>query len=228
LLKLMILPRTRAGMSREEVQAHLALVHGPMCMRHPDVSDHFRHYVHYYATDAAVDPLLGDRLLADRAALTIIEFNDMDALRASRSSIGYREAVGPDEDAFSQKQGSLFFFAEEVLLRKGPADAATRLFHLRRFADGVDPRAGSRTWSERLRLVLIQAGRHSGILGYFHNRVALADNARGEYDVIDEIGLIAGATVQPELAATLAEAEAGLFDSAATAAMVTRPKVFVG
>lgn len=209
------------------MQSHLEQVHGPLCMRHADVGGRFRRYVHHYATDAAVDALLGGRLLGDRDALTIIAFDDMDAFRASTSSAGYRDAVGPDEDNFREVEGSLFFFAEEAVLREGQAAAKAKLFHLRRFTDGVSPTLASQTWCERVRRLLARAGDGAAPSHYVHNRV-VSGGARPAFDAIDEIGLDGGEKNLSAIGAALADAQAGLFDVDATAAMVTRPKVFVG
>jgi hypothetical protein len=227
MLKLIIVPRTRPGMTRQELQTYLEQVHGPLCMRH--ISEYFRRYVHHYVTDAAVDPVLGMSVLADRDDLTIDAFEDMAALAACTSSKAYRELIRPDEDKFAVREGSLFMASnQEVVLKPEPADVPIKLFHLRRVADGADPAKVSEAWCERVRRALERDG--AAISGYIHNRNESGEaqgGAQPAYDAVDEIGIQASGGELRQLGSILIAAQDGLFDPAATAAMVTRPKVFV-
>lgn len=226
MLKLMIVPRTRAGMTRHELQAHLEHVHGPLCMQYPEVGGYFRRYIHHYAIDEALDPLMNHAIAVDRDALTIIGFDDLDAFQASITSEAYRDAISRDEANFSERVGSLFFFVDEHILKEaGPSPV--KLFHLRRFAQGVDPAEGSRIWRGRMEeaLGLPALG---ALSGYVHNMVPPGEGRPPAYHAIDEIWLSNGA---PDLAAAailINQAEQGLFEPSAIAAMVTRPKLFIG
>lgn len=227
MLKLMILPRTRRGLTRHALHHHLEQVHGPLCMAHADVGGHFRRYVHHYVTTATEDPLLGERLLGDRDAITIIGFDGPEAFRASVSSAGYRDVISPDEDNFREVEGSLAFFVEETVLRDG-GGAGLKLFHLRRFAEGIDHVQGSRLWRERIARAL-DSRAFAGLTGYVHNRVLPGEGGAPAYHAIDEISLGAGTGdwSAAAAAATIALEEDGLFEVSTSAALVTRAKVFI-
>lgn len=225
MLKLMIVPRTRAGMSRTALQHHLEQVHGPLCLAQTDVGGHFRRYIHHYVTSATADPLLGDRLLSDRDALTTISLDNFESFQASISSAGYCDVIGPDEDNFREVEGSLHFFVDEIVL-KASGQGPIKLFHLRRFADGRDHAQASRIWRDRI-TELLGLRALGGLSGYLHNLVLPGQGPPLAYDAIDEISLGEEATDLTAAAALLSEAEQELFDPSATAALVTRPKAFI-
>lgn len=227
MLKLIIVPRTRPGMTRQELQTYLEQVHGPLCMRH--ISEYFYRYVHHYVIDMAVDPVLGISVLADRDDLTIDMFADHAALTACTSSDEYRALIRPDEDNFAEREGSLFMASNhEVELQPSPAVVPIKLFHLRRVIEGADPVEVSGAWCERVGHALERNG--GSITGYIHNRIE-SDEANGglrpAYDAVDEIGLQVSGGDLLELGSLLNAAQNGLFDPLMTAAIVTRPKVFI-
>ena len=51
--KLIILPATKAGMTRAELHHYLEFSHGPLVMNYPDVSGGFTEYVHHYVESAS-------------------------------------------------------------------------------------------------------------------------------------------------------------------------------
>lgn len=223
MLKLMILPHTRAGMSAASLHAYLSEVHGPLCMAQQDVGGRFRRYIHHYAIRDARDPLLGKPLL-DADAITIIGFDDLAGFRSSTSSRGYEEVVRPDEANFSDRDGSLFFMVEETVLADGPAPAAAaKLFHLRKVRADADLVRVSALWRDRVAAALAMRG--GALPRYVHNVVLPVEGQMPAYEMIDEISI--GAGDLSAISRLLSEAEDGLFDNMATAAMVTRPKIFI-
>jgi EthD domain len=210
MFKLMILPRTRMGMNRAELRQHLEHVHGPLCLAHIDVGGHFSRYQHHYVIDTAAPPF-GIAALPGHDALTVICFDDMAAMIASKASAGYRDAVGPDEDNFREEFGSIALSAAETVIIPPDADAPQKLFIFRKLA-GSGPRA-VQDWSARIGAML-----GDSVAGYTVNAVTtIGGNA--DWNVLDEIVLHDGQMPGGEIAGVLAEG--------AAASLLTIAKRFV-
>lgn len=219
MFKLMILPRTRQGLSRAELRRHLEDVHAPLCLGLPSVGGHFTHYVHHYVQDGAEDPLLG-KTLGYWDALTAIGFASAETFQASIASADYVTHVAPDEDRFREQEGSIGLPVEERVILDGERSGPT-LFYLRRAAAGADRDAVGHEWRVRL---LTLVGRPGLPIDAYGQNIVLAPPPT-PFDFIDEIAWDGDVSV--DFARQIAEAEAGLFDPAATMAMVTARRVFV-
>jgi hypothetical protein len=210
MFKLMILPRTRTGMNRAELRQHLEHVHGPLCLAHADVSGYFKRYQHHYAVDAIVPPF-GIAALPGHDALTIICFDDMAAMVASKASAGYRDAIGPDEDNFREEIGSIALSAVETVIIPPDPDATQKLFIFRKLTkSGLE---AVHAWSAR-----VAAALGDNVAGYTVNAVT-ALGSDPDWNVLDEIILHQGPIPKGEIADLLAEG--------ATASLLTIAKRFV-
>jgi len=179
-IKLVILPRTLAGLGRAGLRRHLSAVHGPMVMSEPAVSGTFRGYVHHYAIDCPVEPVL-----EDRDAVTVIRFDALADMAASRASAAYRERIGPDEDNFREIEGSVAMFAQEQAIAPGTDDAPRKLFAFRTSGDDdLDVRA------DRLSAVISLPG----VRGVTTNLGRVIEDSF-DHRWFDEIGLDPGADV---------------------------------
>jgi hypothetical protein len=210
MFKLMILPRTRMGMNRAELRQHLEHVHGPLCLAHPDVSQYFRLYQHHYAVDVVAQPF-GIAALEGHDALTVICFDDMAAMVASKASAGYRDAIGPDEDNFREEAGSIALSAVETVIIPPDPDATQKLFIFRKLAgSGTE---AVQDWSTRVAVAL-----GDSVAGYTVNAVtALGGDV--DWNVLDEVILHDGPIPNGEIANLMAEG--------ATACLLTIAKRFV-
>ncbi|MCX7282697.1 MAG: EthD domain-containing protein, partial [Novosphingobium sp.] len=177
-VKLVILPKTRSGLGRAGLRAHLERIHGPMVVAEPDVSGGFTGYVHHYAHDHQVEPAL-----AGRDAITVIRFGDIADMVASKASVAYRDRVGPDEDNFRELAGSVALFAQERVAAPGGDQAASKLFVFRA-VDRLDLDA----WTAALAALAA----HPGVTGLVSNRAQVAEGDF-PYNQFDEIGLGADA-----------------------------------
>lgn len=224
-MKLILIPKTRQGMTRAELQRHLEEVHGPLCLSLPEIADSFKRYTHHYAIDHARDPLLGYPVLPDRDALTIIVLESLEAMRRSQATAAFREIVRVDEDNFKEDEGSLGFPVREVVLHDGPVEGARKLFHFRTLVAGADRDAALAEWARRAAAVLAQGG----VQRYVHNQTLVGPAGAPPYDAVDEIWLgdQVDAQFPAALTAALQAAVEGLFESSANAAMVTRQRVFI-
>jgi hypothetical protein len=124
--KLVILPATKAGMTRATLKHHLSEVHGPLVMSCKEVSGNFLSYVHHYVVggDTMAEPAGAD-------AVTMIEFADVTHLAASKASAPYLDLVGPDEDNFREEAESRAYRAVPQIALQGPNDTPVKLlvFH---------------------------------------------------------------------------------------------------
>jgi hypothetical protein len=118
--KLIILPATKAGMTRAELHRYLEFNHGPLVMKFPDVSGGFTEYVHHYVESAST-------LRAGCDAVTNISFASVADLAASKASENYRLHVGPDEDNFRDEAESRAYSGVARVIRDGPRDAPCKL-----------------------------------------------------------------------------------------------------
>lgn len=219
MFKLMILPRTLDGLSRTALRRHLEDVHAPLCLGLPSVGGCFTRYVHHYAQETASDPWLG-KPLGHWDALTAISFASMDMFRASTASPDYAKLVAPDEDRFREAEGSIAFPVEEYTLLDGERNGPT-LFYLRQVAAGADRDAVGREWRARFAALFRQSGLPMG--AYLQNIVRAPPPT--PFDFNDEIGWTGAAPA--DFTRQITEAETGLFDPAATRAMITTRRVFV-
>lgn len=178
-IKLVILPMPLPELGRAGLRHHLEKVHGPMVMSEPDVSKHFRSYVHHYAadhTDQAVDGL------PDCDAVTIIRFGNFADMVASKASAAYRERIGPDEDNFRVIEGSRAMFADEREVLPGADDAPLKLFVFRRVDAVQEAQLG--LWAGALEALRDRAD----ICGVTTNQAQTVDGAF-PFTQFDEIGL---------------------------------------
>jgi hypothetical protein len=210
--KLIILPATKAGMTRAELQNYLEYVHGPLVMRHPDVSGGFTEYVHHYVESAS-------GLRAGCDAVTNISFASAADLGASKASENYRLHVGPDEDNFRDEAESHAYSGVPSVIRDGPRDVPHKLLIFRRLKDGADAAA---EWESHVAEVL--GGGQFGVVRVVVNRLSPLGVPR-DYDILDEIGLSNTANIAA-IEAVLEAATEGL-RTGPSAALVTRPRIFV-
>lgn len=210
-VKLVILPRTRLGLGRAGLRRHLETVHGPMVVAEPAVSGGFTGYVHHYAQDLAGLPLLDDR-----DAVTVIRFAEPAAMAASKASEAYRLRVGPDEDNFRERDGSIALFAAERVVASGADDALAKLLVFRA-ARGVD--------IERWALALAAIAARDDVHGVVTN---LARVVEGDFPFtqFDEIGLAAGAD-PTVIAGVLADLAEPVLAPAATRHLLVEPVRFI-
>jgi len=224
MLKLLIAPQTRIGMTTKELQAYLRDVHGPLCLAQRDVGRYFRQYIHHYSLPAGADPLLAKPPLR-RDAITSITFDDLAGFQASTSSEGYRTKVGPDEASFSVREDPLFFFVQPHTIARGRPIDGLKIFHFRKGRADADLAQVSAEWRGRLAQVLTLPGAVP-LADYVHNVVVPAGPQPAPFDMIDEI-LIDEASDIAVAQRALREAEEGLFDQGVTVAMVTKPHIFI-
>jgi hypothetical protein len=214
LVKLVILPRTLAGLGRAGLRRHLETVHGPMVVAAADVSGRFVTYVHHYAQDLPASA--GATVLDDRDAITVIRFRSMADLAASKASAAYRESVGPDENNFRELDGSVALIARELEVVPGLDNGSRKLFIFRTKA-ATSPH----DWAETL----------SGLAHELQALGAVTNDARVvegvfPYVQFDEIGLPDGA--DPSLfVARLTAAAASHFGDCSTACVFTQPVRFI-
>lgn len=214
LVKLVILPRTLAGMGRAGLRRHLEEVHGPMVVAATDVCGRFVSYVHHYAQE--LPALASATVLDDRDAITVIRFRSMADLAASKASAAYRESVGPDEDNFRELDGSVALIAQELEVIPGLEHAARKLFIFRTKAA-----ASPRDWADTLSRV----ARELEAPGVLTNDARIVEGVFS-YVQFDEIGV-------PETAddslfvARLTAAAASHFGDCSTACVLTQPVRFI-
>jgi hypothetical protein len=220
LLKLVILPRTRKGLSRAGLRRHLETVHGPLVLAHPEVGGRFLAYMHHYVQDEQ-DPLFGAPALADRDAVTIICFADPADAGASKSSSAYRDFVGPDEDNFREVEGSIALMAEEQIVRDTGQTPYRKLFLFRSVS--APAKAAAEGWAMRVKAALGPGA--EGITRYVVNT---AQPIEGDFAMLqfDEIGFGRDADLAA-LPDNLRRAAADHFPGAASFALMTEPVVFV-
>jgi EthD domain len=210
--KLIILPATKAGMTRAELQHYLEYDHGPLVMKHLDVSGGFTEYVHHYVESVS-------ELRAGCDAVTIISFASAADLGASKASGNYRLHIGPDEDNFRDEAESRAYSGVPSVIRDGPRDVPHKLLIFRRLRDGADAPA---EWESHVAEVL--DGGQLGVMRVVVNRLSPLSGQR-DYDVLDEIGLNNSANIAA-IEAVLEAAPAGLLTGPGVA-LVTRPRIFV-
>jgi EthD domain len=210
--KLIILPATKAGMTRADLQHHLEFVHGPLVMKYPDVSGGFTEYVHHYVENKPP-------VQAGCDAVTIISFASVADLGPSKANENYRLHVGPDEDNFRDEAGSRAYSGVASIVRDDPRDARRKLLIFRRLRDGADAVA---EWESHVAKVL--GGGELGIGRVLVNRLSPLGGP-GDYNILDEIGLINEADIK-QIEAALDSAPAGLL-TGTSIVLVTRPRVFV-
>jgi EthD domain len=214
--KLIILPATKAGMTRADLQHHLEFVHGPLVMKYPDVSGGFTEYVHHYVESRP-------EVQAGRDAVTIISFASVADLGPSKANENYQLHVGPDEDNFRDEAGSRAFSGVALVIRHGAqdrlGDAPRKLLIFRRLREGADAAA---EWESHVTAVL--GGGEWGVGRIVVNRLSPLGGP-GDFDILDEIGLIDEADIK-QIEAALDSAPAGLV-AGTSIVLVTRPRVFV-
>jgi EthD domain len=210
--KLIILPATKTSLTRADLQHHLEFVHGPLVMKYPDVSGGFTEYVHHYVENTPA-------VRAGCDAVTIISFASVADLGPSKANENYQRNVGPDEDNFRDEAGSRAYSGVANVVRDGPHDAPHKLLIFRRLRDGADAAVA---WESHVAKVL-----GSGELGV--GRVVVSRlsplGGPGDYDILDEIGLIDEADIK-QIEAALDSAPEGLV-AGTSIVLVTRPRVFV-
>lgn len=108
-IKLVILPRTLAGLGRDGLRKHLSTVHGPMVMAEPEVSQAFRSYVHHYAVDC---PVAGE--MTDRDAVTVIRFDAMADMIASKRATPTARRSDLTRTTFARSRGRSPCFASNA------------------------------------------------------------------------------------------------------------------
>lgn len=214
LVKLVILPRTREGLGRAGLRHHLETIHGPLVVANSDVSDHFVTYVHHYVQDFPTGCTVPT--LEDCDAITVVRFAQRENLAASKTSAGYREIVGPDEDNFRDSEGSVALFAEELEVVAGLDSASRKLFIFR-----TQTAASPVAWAD----TLARLAPNAGALGIVTNRARVAEGTF-PYVQFDEIDLAAGAD-PVELAKHVAAAAATQFGDCATACILTEAVRFI-
>jgi hypothetical protein len=210
--KLIILPATKTGMTRADLQHHLEFVHGPLVMKYPDVSGGFTEYVHHYVENEPA-------VQAGCDAVTIISFASVADLGPSKANENYQLHVGPDEDNFRDEAASRAYSGVASIVRDGPRDAPRKLLIFRRLRDGADAVA---EWESHVAKVL--GGGELGIGRVLVNRLSPLGGP-GDYGILDEIGL-SDAARAAEVEAALEQASAGLL-AGPSVVLVTRPRVFV-
>lgn len=210
--KLVILPATKAEMSRTALHHYLEHNHGPLVMKYPDVGGRFTGYEHHYVQSAPA-------VVAGCDAVTIINFADISDLIASKASENYRLHVGPDEDNFRDEAASRAFRAEPRVIRDGPRDAPCKLLIFRRLRGGAETPA---QWENHMAAML--EGGKPGLLRLVVNRLSPLDGS-GDYDILDEISL-AGPDRAAHATALVQPPSEGLL-SGLSVALVTRPMIFV-
>ncbi|MEL0211600.1 MAG: EthD domain-containing protein, partial [Novosphingobium sp.] len=193
-IKLVILPRTLTGLGRARLRHHLATVHGPMVMAEPAVSKGFRGYVHHYAIACPVQPAL-----EDRDAVTVIRFDALADMIASKASDAYRERIGPDEDNFREVEGSVAMFAQERVIASGADDAPRKLFVFRTGGGGDLDK-----WAATLSAINVMPG----VRGVITNFTQVIEG-QWNFDRFDEIGLDHDADIPTLATALLALGTAG-------------------
>lgn len=178
LIKLVILPRTRAGLGRDGLRRHLETVHGPLVVAEPEVSGKFASYVHHYTCDCPATPTL-----EERDAVTVIRFAAIADMAASKASAAYRDFIGPDEDNFRELAGSVALFTEEREVAPGADDASAKLFVFRNAGDlDLAEWAGA----------LAEIAARPGVCGVITNRTRVVEGDF-PFSQFDEIGLDADA-----------------------------------
>ncbi|WCT76838.1 EthD domain-containing protein [Novosphingobium humi] len=217
-IKLAILPRTRAGLNREGLQAYLAHSHGPLVMAHGEVSGMFAGYVHHYVHD---EPSTLGETLADRDALTIIRFARIEDMIASKASPAYAQIVGPDEDNFRDPVGSLAMLVSETTVLAGPENVARKLFIFRHGADAQDAQG----WAEALAPILIAQGVDGPIAAWRINTIARTLEGPAPAELFDEVSL--RGAIPADLADALSAAAQTYFADAPASLLITSPRIFV-
>ena len=214
-VKLVILPRTRAGLGRDGLRRHLETVHGPMVMAEPEVSGRFVTYVHHYAQV----PDIAMPVLDDRDAVTIIRFATLADLAASKAAAGYRDVVGPDEDNFRDIEGSVALLVREAESLCGTDDALLKLFVFRTVGNFSDDALAG--WADALRA----KAPGWGITGAVTN---VADKVEGlfPYGQFDELGLRASGDAALALNRLTQEFE-DMFGPVPTSCILTEPVRFL-
>jgi EthD domain len=210
--KLIILPATKAGMTRAELQHYLEYDHGPLVMKHPDVSGGFTEYVHHYVESAS-------GLRAGCDAVTNISFASAADLGASKASENYRLHVGPDEDNFRDEAGSRAYSGVARVIRDGPRDVPHKLLIFRRLRDGTGAPV---EWESHVAKVL--GGGQFGAMRVVVNHLSPLGGPR-DHDILDEIGLSNTANISA-IEAVL-EAAPERLRAGPGAELVTRPRIFV-
>lgn len=210
-VKVVILPRTRAGLDRAGLRRHLETVHAPMVLSEPEVSGPFSGYVHHYTQEATPEPVL-----EERDAIAFIRFADSTGPIASKSSEGYRNRIGPDEDNFSEADGSIALTAREWVVVAGADDAARKLFVFRHTATSdLGP------WARALANIAEQLGLH----GVVTNTVNVRDGA-WQFTQFDEIGLEIGSNMA-EVTQVLETAAQKILAPSDTRLLLTEPVRFI-
>jgi EthD domain len=210
--KLIILPATKAGMTRTELQHYLEYDHGPLVMKHLDVSGGFTEYVHHYVENAS-------GLRAGCDAVTIISFASAADLGASKASQNYRLHVEPDEDNFRDEAESRAYSGTPNIIRDGPRDTPHKLLIFRKLRNGADAPVA---WESHVAEVLGRG--QPDVARVVVNRLSPL-GGQHDFDILDEIGLSSTAN-SAAIEAVLAAAPGGLLAGPGVA-LVTRPKIFV-
>jgi EthD domain len=210
--KLIILPATKAGMTRAELQDYLEYSHGPLVMKHPDVSGRFTEYVHHYIESTS-------GLHAGHDAVTIIGFASASDLTESTATENYRVHVGPDENNFRDEEASRAYSGVTRMIRDGPPDTSRKLLIFRRLRDGRD---ASTEWENHVSKIL--SGGAFGVTRVAVNRLSPLGGPP-DFDILEEIGLSNTSDIAA-IESALEATPAG-FRSGSSVALITRPRCFV-
>jgi len=213
-VKLVILPRTRAGLSRGGLRQHLETVHGPMVVNEPEVAGRFVSYVHHYAQDLTAPK--DAAVLHDRDAVTIIRLPGLADLGASKANAGYHDRIGPDEDNFRDIDGSVALLAEAQEVAPGADDAPRKLFIFR----NAMPR-NLDAWASTIADIV----RDQRLLGAIINSAKPVEG-HFPYAQFDEIGLPL-ATDPASVANIVTMAARAQFGEVDTALILTEPVRFI-
>ncbi|AOF98774.1 ethD domain protein (plasmid) [Blastomonas sp. RAC04] len=213
-VKLVILPRTRAGLTKAGLRQHLEKVHGPMVVAEPDVSGRFSGYVHHYVQDAPSSLALAP--LQDRDAVTVIRLPSMTDLASSKANAAYRENIGPDEDNFREIIGSVALLADEVAIVPGADDAPLKLFV---FRTATSKQCAG--WDEKIAHLHVEFDLHGAAMN-----ISRPIEGTFPYSQFDEIGLTATSDLSGLAASIVLQAHAH-FGAVDTKMLLTEPVRFV-
>ncbi|EQB03810.1 hypothetical protein L288_14520 [Sphingobium quisquiliarum P25] len=216
--KVVIVPKTKIGLSRADIQHHLLNVHGPLAMAHEEVGGRFDGYAHAYAIDGASDSVSGAPLL-DCDALSLVRIASKQVAFATLDNDAYRNHVQPDEDNFGDREGTRILFADATEWGPPAKSGDTKVILFRR-AERTPPATALAEWRTRLERLL---SRYPSV-SYCHNAIEQGEEPAA-WDAIDEVVVPSGGLPQ-DFSAQLSEAAIEVFGTDAVAAMVTRYQLF--
>ncbi|EZP74529.1 hypothetical protein BV96_00619 [Sphingomonas paucimobilis] len=216
--KVVIVPKTKSGLSRADIQHHLLNVHGPLAMAHEEVGGRFDGYAHAYAIDGASDSVSGAPLL-DCDALSLVRVASKQVVFDTLDNDAYRNHVQPDEDNFGDREGTRILFADATEWGPAATGGETKVFLFRR-AERTPPATALTEWRARLESLL---SRYPSV-AYCNNAVEQGEESAA-WDAIDEV-VVPHEGLPRDFAAQLSEAATNVFGRDAVAAMVTRYHLF--